>query len=138
MTLQNNASAGDDDSLELQDDDMSTSSKVVFDSQDTSAIYRPAASMECDDKSNKRKHEAVDEDSIATQEPPRQQSLADLLHPERINQAFYLYHSIPPFISVNDLRRQLNTEAFVPPDDMLAENSVREHVKAIHLCQVGD
>eukprot|EP00984_Skeletonema_dohrnii_P030145 scaffold21367_cov78-Skeletonema_dohrnii-CCMP3373.AAC.1 len=27
MTLQNNASAGDDDSLELQDDDMSTSSK---------------------------------------------------------------------------------------------------------------
>jgi hypothetical protein len=137
MNLHNNASAEDDDSLEIQDDEMSTS-EIVVDSQDTSAIYRPTTSMDCDDKSNKRKHEAVDEDSIATQEPPRQQSLADLLHPERISQEFYLYHSIPPFMSVNDLHRQLLTEDFVPPDDMLAENSVREHVKAIHLCQVGD
>eukprot|EP00984_Skeletonema_dohrnii_P017885 scaffold8235_cov160-Skeletonema_dohrnii-CCMP3373.AAC.1 len=137
MNLQNNASVGDDDSLELQDEEMSTSN-FAFGSQDTSAIYRPTASMDCDDKSNKRKHDAVDEDSITTQEPLRQQSFADLLHPDRINQAYYLYHSIPPFISVDDLRRQLNTEDFVPPNDMLVENCVRENVKAIHLCQVGD
>jgi len=143
FNLQGNASVEEEDSLGMQGDEMSTSN-IVVESQDTSAIYRPTMSMDCDDKSNKRKHEAVDqqdEDSIATQEPIHQQettSLADLLHPEKVTQVFYLYHSIPPFISCMDLQRQLNTEDFVPPDDMLAENSVREHVKAISLCQVGD
>eukprot|EP00985_Skeletonema_marinoi_P002411 scaffold1007_cov135-Skeletonema_marinoi.AAC.3 len=143
FNLQGNASVEEEDSLGMQGDEMSTSN-IVVESQDTSAIYRPTMSMDCDDKSNKRKHEAVDhqdEDSIATQEPLHQQettSLADLLHPEKVTKVFYLYHSIPPFISCKDLQRQLNTEDFVPPDDMLAENSVREHVKAISLCQVGD